>query len=118
MTSMHEVSLVHALFDEADRSLGAHPRAAVRVITARIGAQSGVEPTLFRTAFDGCRAERGYGASALVIEVEPAAWRCEDCGAAVRDDGPLRCAACGGAAEMTAGDALVLQRMELEVRDV
>lgn len=117
---MHEVSLVHALFDHADRALGAHPPAAVRLIRVRIGEVAGVERDLFETAFEGCRAERGYAAAELEIVPEAALWRCRACGASLAPGAPLRCAACGDAGDvaLVAGDALFLDRLELEVRDV
>lgn len=116
---MHELSLVHALFDEADRALGAHPRAAVRELHVRIGELAGVEPELFRTAFEDCHGERGYGGARLTIVHEPAAWRCRACEATL-PSGPLTCPRCadGGDVHLAAGDALVLQRIELEVDDV
>lgn len=64
---MHEVSLVHALFDQADRAVGRHAPGDVRLVRVRVGAMSGVEPELFVTAFDGVRAERGYAAAELEI---------------------------------------------------
>jgi Zn finger protein HypA/HybF involved in hydrogenase expression len=112
---MHEVSLVHDLFDQTDAAIGAHPRAAVRRVVVRIGELAGVDGVLFQTAFDGCKVERGYLAAALDVEVERADWACESCGAAVAADGPLRCGACDGGAELRAGGALILQRLELEV---
>ena len=115
---MHEVSLVHALFDQADRAIAPHPCEAVRLVRVRIGALAGVDCELFRTAFDGCRAERGYAAAALDIVTEGAAWTCASCGASVGRDGPLRCAACDGEARLEAGGDLVLERVELEVVDV
>lgn len=117
---MHEVSLVEDLFDRADVALGSYPAAAVRTITVRMGALAGVDGELFRTAFEGCRRARGYGAAALDIEVEPAAWTCAACGAAARpgDGEPLACDACAGPLRLSAGDALVLQRVELEVEHV
>lgn len=115
---MHEVSLVHALFDQTDRAIGQHPRAAVRQVTLRIGELAGVERELFRTAFDACKSERGYAAAILDIIEEHAVWSCADCGARVSHDGPLRCAACDGPAQLSAGGDLILQRVELEVTDV
>lgn len=115
---MHEVSLVQALFDQADRAIAPHPAAAVRQMRVRVGALAGVDGELFRTAFEGCRSERGYGAAALELVEERAAWRCTVCGAAVAEAGPLRCSACEGEAALCAGAALVLERLELEVRDV
>lgn len=115
---MHEVSLVHALFDQTDRAIAPHPRAALRELTVRIGSLAGVERELFRTAFEACKAERGYGAAALCIIEEPASFRCEACGAAVAPGGPLRCPVCAHAAALTAGGDLILQRLELELPDV
>ena len=115
---MHEVSLVQDLFDQTDLAIGAHAPSAVREVTVRIGALAGVDSVLFRTAFDGCKDERGYAAAALTIVLEAAEWTCERCGAAVAGDGPLRCAACEGVARLRAGDALILQRLELEVSHV
>jgi len=115
---MHEVSLVQALFDQTDRAIEPHPRAAVRQLTVRIGELAGVDAELFQTAFDGCKTERGYAGALLVIIAESASWQCESCGAAVADGGPLRCAACDGSARLRAGGELILQRVELEVPDV
>lgn len=84
---MHEVSLVHALFDQVDRSLIVHPAAAVLQVTVRIGTMAGVERELFRTAFEWTKEERGYPVAQL--HIVPAE-----------------------------GADLILERMELEVRDV
>ncbi|HEU4577918.1 MAG TPA: hydrogenase maturation nickel metallochaperone HypA [Polyangiaceae bacterium] len=85
---MHEVSLVQALFDQADRAIPPHPSADVRQITVRIGALAGVEQALFRSAFEGCKGDRGYANATLVLLEVPAA------------------------------SDLILQRLELETRDV
>lgn len=116
---MHEVSLVQDLFDQADAAIRPHTPAAVREVTVRIGALAGVDGLLFRTAFDGCKRERGYDAASLTILVEEAEWACERCGSLVApEEGPLQCSACDGAARLRAGDALILQRLELEVSPV
>jgi Zn finger protein HypA/HybF involved in hydrogenase expression len=112
---VHEVSLVEALFDQADRAIAPRAAAAVRLVTVRIGELAGVDTELFRAAFEGCRGDRGYGAAALEIVDELAAWRCGTCGRPVAAGGPLRCAACDGIALLAAGGDLVLQRLELEV---
>jgi len=115
---VHEVSLVQSLFDQVDRAIAPHPSRAVRDVKVRIGALAGVDPELFRTAFEGCRADRGYEAAALEIVLEDAAWTCRSCGAAVVGEGPLRCLACEGEARLSAGGDLMLDRVELEVVDV
>jgi hydrogenase nickel incorporation protein HypA/HybF len=115
---VHEVSLVHALFDQADRAIAPHSSRAVRHLKVRIGELAGLDPGLFRTAFDGCRSDRGYAGAALEIVEEDAAWSCASCGAAVAQGGPLRCTACDGEARLSAGGDVILDRVELEVVDV
>lgn len=115
---MHEVSLVEALFDQADRAIAPRAAASVRQVTVRIGELAGVDAELLLTAFDGCKTGRGYIGAALEIELEPAVWRCGTCGAAIAPGGPLRCTACDGVARLIAGGDLILQRLELEERDV
>jgi hydrogenase nickel incorporation protein HypA/HybF len=115
---VHEVSLVHALFDQTDRAIAPHTSGEVRHVKVRIGALAGVDPELFRTAFEGCRADRGYAAAALEVVSEDAAWTCTSCGAAVASGGPLRCLACDAEARLSAGGDLILDRVELEVVDV
>jgi Zn finger protein HypA/HybF involved in hydrogenase expression len=115
---MHEVSLVHALFDETDRAIAPHPSAAVRQLKVRVGELAGVEGELFRTAFDGCRAERGYAAAQLELVFEPACWSCRTCGAKVAVGEVLHCADCGGDVALSAGASLFLDRVELELSDV
>lgn len=112
---MHEVSLVQALFDQADRAIAPHPPATVCLLKVRIGELAGVDPELFRIAFDGCREERGYAAAALEVVWESAAWRCRACDAPIPAQGPLRCAACDSEARLAAGGDLLLDRVELEV---
>ncbi len=115
---MHEVSLVESLFDQVDRAIGKHPSASVREITVRIGALAGVEPTLFRTAFDGLRVDRGYEGAALRVEDVTAAWRCSGCGRAIEDGEALECPACEGRVALSSGGEIILARVELEVSDV
>jgi Zn finger protein HypA/HybF involved in hydrogenase expression len=67
---MHELSLIHALFDEADRALGIHAAHQVQQITLRVGRHAAVEPDLLLTAFQVARELRGYGAATLVLEAD------------------------------------------------
>ncbi len=115
---MHEVSLVHALFDQVDRAIAPHGSKAVRILKVRIGDLAGVDAELFATAFDGCRSERGYVAAALELVTEPAVWRCAECGAEIVAGSVLRCRSCDGEARLAAGGDLILDRIELEVADV
>ena len=49
---MHEYSLVQAMFDQIDAVVAARGARSVRRVRVRIGAQAGVEPSLFHTAYD------------------------------------------------------------------
>ena len=115
---MHEVSLVEALFDQTDRAIAPRAPAAVRKVTVRIGELAGVDEQLFRTAFDGCKTDRGYERASLEILAEAAVWICGACSGVVTAGRALRCAVCDGTARLDGGGELILQRLELEVNDV
>ncbi len=114
---MHEVSLVHALWDEVDRHAADHPGAVVVLVRVRLGDAAGVEPELFVTAFAETRAERGHGRAALELVREREEWACRACGLPIAAGAPLRCAGCGEAARLVRGDALFLDHLELQVPD-
>lgn len=70
---MHEVSLVHALFDQIARAIGRHPPTAVGLVRVRIGARAGVEPALFESAFDAVHDELGFPLARLELVNDPGA---------------------------------------------
>ncbi len=49
---MHEYSIVQAMFDQIGDVVRANGARAVRRVRVRIGRLAGVEPDLFRTAYD------------------------------------------------------------------
>jgi hydrogenase nickel incorporation protein HypA/HybF len=49
---VHEYSLVQAMFDQIGAAMQTHHAVSVRRVRVRIGARAGVEPALFRTAYD------------------------------------------------------------------
>jgi hydrogenase nickel incorporation protein HypA/HybF len=49
---MHEYSLVQAMFDQIGDAVRANSALAVRRVHVRIGRFAGVDPELFRTAYD------------------------------------------------------------------
>ncbi len=113
---MHEYSLVRSLLGKVAREAKARGALSVRRVTVRLGAASGVERVLFETAFRHCRASTaGCDAAELVVTEEAVEWRCPVCTVAVASDGTLACPDCGRPTELAAGDALVLERIELEV---
>jgi hydrogenase nickel incorporation protein HypA/HybF len=49
---MHEYSLVQAMFDQMQGIVVSQHAKSVRRVRVRIGRLAGVDPTLFRTAYD------------------------------------------------------------------
>ena len=115
---MHEASLVSALCDQIDRAVAPHAGALVRAVHVRLGELAGVEPELFRLAFETLREGRACDGATLSIVHEPAEWRCRACDGAIARGAALQCPACGGAARLARGGDLFLDRLELEVPDV
>jgi hydrogenase nickel incorporation protein HypA/HybF len=68
---MHEYSLVQAMFDQIDEVVRTSRACAVRRVQVRIGPLAGVDPELFRTAYDVYRV-RTFCADAP-LEIVPAA---------------------------------------------
>lgn len=115
---MHEASLVEALFDQVDESMRSHPAGRLRLVRVCIGELAGVEPQLFRTAFEVLRVPRGHSDAALEITHEDAEWTCPACRTRVARGGVLLCATCGGSVDLLRGGDIVLARMELEAPHV
>ena len=49
---MHEYSLMQPMFDRIDELAAREQARSVRRVRVRIGSRAGVEPVLFRTAYD------------------------------------------------------------------
>lgn len=115
---MHEYSIVASLVDRVEHVAAAHPGAIVRKLHVRIGELAGVEIELLRTAFDTFRALTVCEGAELAIEPIAAVWRCSSCEREIPAGAVLRCASCKRPARLIAGDDIVLDRVEMEVRDV
>lgn len=125
---MHETSLVDALFDQVDAlrrpalpgaadpspAAGAPP-STVRRIEVRIGQAAGVDPELFAAAFEALSGPRGYDQAHLALSSEAALWRCPACATEVAEADALFCPRCDIPAVLVRGEALVLERVELEL---
>ncbi len=112
---MHEYSLVQALLQRVEEEARLREATAVHRVTVRIGPLAGVERELFATAFDVCRPGTLCGAAELVIAEDEVEWRCGACGAAIPAGSVLTCPSCDWPARLVGGDALTLERIELEV---
>ena len=112
---MHEYSLAQALVERVEREARARRASAVHRVTVRLGPLSGVEPELLVTAYGHLRTGTLCAGAELDLVGEDVVWRCEACGAALVPGSALCCPDCGLPARLAGGDALVLDRIELEV---
>jgi hydrogenase nickel incorporation protein HypA/HybF len=114
---MHEYSLIQALLQRVEAEARSRNASAVHRITVRIGPLAGVERELFTTAYDQCRPGTLCRDAELTITGDDVEWRCGACGARIPAGSVLTCPTCEWPARLVGGDALVLERIELEVPD-
>ena len=113
---MHEYSLVESLVRRVEEE--ARRRSATRVHSLRVsvGELAGVDPELFRTAFETFRAGTLCEDTALEVVTYPAAWTCPSCGRTFERGAVLRCEPCGVPASLSErSEALLLESIDLEV---
>lgn len=115
---MHEYSIVAALVARVQREVDARPGAIARKLHVRIGELAGVELELLRTAFTTVRGRSACAEAELAIEPVAAAWRCARCELPIAPGAVLRCPSCGRPAGLATGNEIILERIDLEVRDV
>lgn len=112
---MHEISIAQSLLRLVEAEAERHQAACVRRVRVRLGALSGIEPALLRSAFGFlCEGSRCAGAELTIDEV-PARWSCPDCGAPIEGGLPLRCPRCRAPGRLSAGDEILLEQLEMEV---
>jgi hydrogenase nickel incorporation protein HypA/HybF len=113
---MHEYSLVEALVRRVEDE--ARKRHATRIhgLRVTIGELAGVDPELFRTAYETFRAGTLCAETPLTVVHHPAAWACSGCQRPIARGEPLRCTACGAPAKLDAkSDGLLLESIDMEV---
>jgi len=115
---MHEYSIVQSLLQRVESEAAAHGATKVHRLRLQIGEMSGVETALLRSAYETF-SDRSICAQAE-LEIVPVAvrWGCPDCDTDLAPVAALRCGVCGGPARLTAGDEIILERIEMEVPDV
>lgn len=114
---MHEYSIVASVIAQVDEHAAKHEGALVTAVELRVGEWAGVDVALLETAWTLFREDTSCAEAALRIHVEPVRFTCRRCDAGIETGERLRCPCCGGPATLSAGDALVLERIELEVED-
>ncbi len=113
---MHEYSLVEALVRRVEEEARRREAVAVHGLKVSIGELAGVDPELFRTAYETFRAGTVCERAPLDVRHVAATWSCPRCHAPIPRGAVLRCAACGVPAQLDDGsDALTLDSIEMEV---
>lgn len=115
---MHEYSIASALLDQVEAELRRHAQAEVLAIRVRVGELAGVDPELLRNAWSLCREGTPCARAELELAGEAARWVCPRCALGIQAGAVLRCPRCAAPARLASGDALVLERIEMEVGDV
>ena len=113
---MHEYSLVEALVTRVEQE--ARRRSALRIhrVSVRIGELSGVDPELFRMAYETFRAGTICAETPLALTRLEASWSCPTCKQPIPRGAILRCPTCDVPARLDdGGDALTLDGIEMEV---
>lgn len=113
---MHEYSLVGALVERVEAEARERRAVAIRRVVVSLGELAGVEPELFRTAFETFRSGAAWEGATLELTVTPARWSCPSCGQAFGRGEVLSCKECHRPARMDErSGALMLEAIELEV---
>jgi len=114
---MHELSIVEALFEQAEREVrrSGHEGRVAR-LDLSIGHLSGVCCDSIRFAFDLLKPETMFAGAQLAIEEPPAVCRCEKCGARTEvAEITVDCPKCGSReVVIEGGREMLLQSIELE----
>lgn len=113
---MHEYSLVEALVRRVEDEARRRGALAVHRLSVRVGELSGVDPELFRTAYETFRAGTVCERAPLEVARVAASWSCPRCARPLARGAILTCPECGEPARLDdGGDALILDGIELEV---
>jgi hydrogenase nickel incorporation protein HypA/HybF len=113
---MHEYSLVEALVRRVEAEAGRRGALQIHALTVSVGELAGVDPELFRTAYETFREGTLCEKAELRLVQHPAAWACSSCQTEIPRGEVLRCPRCGAAARLHANsDALLLESIDMEV---
>lgn len=116
---MHEYSIVADLVQQVEQVARGHgvllggPGSVQRLHVA-IGELAGVEIELLETAYTTFRERTVCEKADLDVRKIGAVWTCPGCGEHPRPGAFLRCDSCGLPARLTAGDEIILERIEME----
>jgi hydrogenase nickel incorporation protein HypA/HybF len=113
---MHEYSLVEALMRRVEDEARRRSATRVHCLRVSVGELAGVDPELFRTAFETFRQGTLCEQTALELVTSPAEWSCPSCGRGIAKGEILRCPACDVPAKLSErSDALLLESIDMEI---
>jgi len=113
---MHEYSLIEALVRRVEEEARQRSAIAVHGLKVSLGELSGVEPELFRAAYEMFREGPLCRNAQLEIVRWAADWACPSCGKAIAAGEVLRCEGCDRPARLSErSQALLLDSIEMEV---
>ena len=112
---MHEYSLAQALIEQVECAARAHGAVSVRRVIVRVGPLAGVEIGLLVTAYGHLRSGTVCEDADLRLRGEDVVWQCDACGQPLAAGARLCCPACGLPPRLAGGDALIQERIEMEV---
>ena len=113
---MHEYSLVQSLVGRVEDLVRQRRATAVHRVVVSVGELAGLDPELFRTAYDTFRAGTACAGAAMELRSIPARWTCPGCGRGIARGEILTCPACDLPARLSAGaDEILLETVEMEV---
>ena len=116
---MHELAIAEALIEQAEEIRRANGARRVRAVRLLVGPLSGVVPALLESAFPLAAAGTALEGATLDCIATPIRVRCQTCAAQTEAHlNALVCGACGDwRTQIISGDALILERLELEIDD-
>ncbi len=113
---MHEYALVQDLVGQVESLARRRGAAAVHRVVVSIGELSGVDPELFRTAYDTFRAGTICAPAPLELRAVAARWSCPASAPETPRGAILTCPGCALPARLApGGDELRLETIEMEV---
>lgn len=113
---MHEYSLVQALLKQVDELQRRHAADRVVSIQVSVGEFSGVEPDLFRSAYEILIEQTPLSETELQMKCEPLQSHCEACGNDFAIEGfRFECTKCNSHnVTIVSGEGLLLESVTLE----
>ena len=112
---MHELSVAQGILELVQHHVPEAQARAVRAVTVRLGALSGIVADSLEFCFSAIVAGTPYGGAALAIERVPTRAACRDClGEFGVEELVFRCPHCGGPRiRVVSGDELQVTCVEL-----